>query len=56
MAVASAPDLALLRADAGLIIKVTDALLSDSVCSHRPGQSLMDSYLRARARFERGEW
>ncbi len=35
MAVASASDLALLRADAGLIIKVTDPLLSDSVCSYR---------------------
>ena len=39
MAVVSAPDLALLRADAGLIIKVTDALLSDSVCSYRLNRS-----------------
>ena len=35
IALLGAPDLALLRADAGLIIKVTDALLSDSVCSYR---------------------
>jgi Reverse transcriptase (RNA-dependent DNA polymerase) len=35
MAVASASDLSLLRADAGLIIKVTDPMLSDSVCSYR---------------------
>jgi hypothetical protein len=35
MAVVSASDLALLRTDAGLIIKVTDPLLSDSVCSYR---------------------
>lgn len=35
MAVLGAADLTLLRADAGLIIKVTDALLSDSVCSYR---------------------
>jgi hypothetical protein len=35
MAVVSAPDLALLRTNAGSIIKVTDALLSDSVCSYR---------------------
>jgi hypothetical protein len=39
MAVVSAPDLALLRADAGMIIKVTDALLSDSVCSYRLNRS-----------------
>ena len=39
MAVVSAPDLALLRADAGLTIKVTDALLSDSVCSYRLNRS-----------------
>ena len=41
MAVVSAPDLALLRANAGLIIKVTDALLSDSVCSYRLNRSPM---------------
>jgi hypothetical protein len=41
MAVVSAPDLALLRADAGLIIKITDALLSDSVCSYRLNRSPM---------------
>ena len=35
MAVVGALDLAVLRADAGLIVKVTDALLSDSVCSYR---------------------
>jgi Reverse transcriptase (RNA-dependent DNA polymerase) len=35
MAILSAPDLALLRAEAGAIIKVTDALLSDNVCSYR---------------------
>jgi hypothetical protein len=39
MAVLSAPDLAILRADAGLIIKVTDALLSESVCSYRLNRS-----------------
>jgi predicted alpha/beta-hydrolase family hydrolase len=40
MAVVAAPDLALLRADAGLIIKVTDSLLSDSVCSYRLNPSM----------------
>jgi hypothetical protein len=35
MSVVGALDLARLRADAGLIIKVSDALLSDSVCSYR---------------------
>jgi hypothetical protein len=39
MAILSAPDLALLRADAGMIIRVTDALLSDSVCSYRLNRS-----------------
>ena len=39
MAVVSAPDLALLKANAGLIIKITDALLSDSVCSYRRNPS-----------------
>jgi hypothetical protein len=41
MAVVSAPDLALLRGDAGLIITVTDALLSDSVCLYRLNRSPM---------------
>jgi len=39
IALLSAPDLALLRADAGVIVKVTDALLSDSVCSYRLNRS-----------------
>ncbi len=39
MAILSAPDLALLRAEAGAIIKVTDALLSDNVCSYRLNRS-----------------
>jgi hypothetical protein len=39
MAVASAPDLALLRADAGLILTITDSLLSDSICSYRRNPS-----------------
>jgi hypothetical protein len=39
MAILSAPALALLRADAGAIIKVTDALLSDNVCSYRLNRS-----------------
>lgn len=41
MAVVSVPDLALLRADAGLIIKITDPLLSDNVCSYRLNSSLI---------------
>ena len=39
MTIVSAPDLALLRAEAGAIIKVTDALLSDNVCSYRLNRS-----------------
>jgi hypothetical protein len=39
MAILSAPDLALLRAEAGAIMKVTDALLSDDVCSYRLNRS-----------------
>jgi Reverse transcriptase (RNA-dependent DNA polymerase) len=41
MTVVNAPDLAFLRADAGLIIKVTDALFSDNVCSYRLNRSPM---------------
>jgi hypothetical protein len=39
MAIVGASDLALLRADAGAIIKVTDALLSGRVCSYRLNRS-----------------